>query len=104
MTGTTAKEMKEQVDQHFSSLVLDLVKRKVEADLNLAAKEVAKMNILETVSESHTAGFCSKEKPEKTAAKNSKSVKKARNEGLDAEDVNLKVPSLKKIVTKAKNA
>ena len=37
--------------------------------------------------------------------KKSKIAKKARSkEGLDAKDVDLKVPSLKNIVTKAKNA
>ena len=102
VTGTTAEEMKDQVNRHVASLVSALVKRKVEADLNLAAKEVSKMNISATVAESHAAGFCSREKPVKSAAKRSKSFKKARKEGLDAEDVNPKVPSLKNIVTKAK--
>ena len=60
VTRTTEKEMKEQVDRHVASLVSALVKRKVEADLNLAAKEVAKMNILATVAKSHAAEFCSR--------------------------------------------
>ena len=48
--GKTSEEMKEQVERHVASLVLALVKRKVETDLNLATKKVAKMNILEAVS------------------------------------------------------
>ena len=104
MKGTIAEEMNEQVDRNVASLVSAPVKRKVETDLNLADMEVAKMNILATVAKSHAAEFCSREKPVKSAAKKSKSFKKARKEGLDAEDVNTKVSSLKKIVTKAKNA
>ena len=53
MKGKTAKKMKEQFNRNVLALVSYLVKRKVEDNLNLEAKKVAKMNIWDTPGGDH---------------------------------------------------